>query len=56
MTPYDFYHMTGLGFEGAIISLNGVSSLQLGINMLGRKNSTETIHYIDLVSKYMSLP
>lgn len=56
MTPYEFYRMTGLGFEGAIISLDGVSSVQLGINMLGRKYSTKTICYFDLVSNYMSLP
>ena len=24
VTPYDFYHMTELSFEGAIISLDGV--------------------------------
>ena len=56
VTPYDFYRMTGLGFEGAIISFDGVSSIQLGIDMLGRKYSTETICYLDLVSNYMFLP
>ena len=55
MTPYDFYHMTGLSFEEAIISLDGVSGIQLGLNMLGRKYSTETIRYFDLVSDYMFL-
>ena len=37
VTPYDFYCMTGLRFEGAIINLDGVSGIQLGLNMLERK-------------------
>ena len=53
---YNFYRMISLISEGAIISLDGVLGVQLGINMLRRKYSTETIHYIDLVSDYMSLP
>ena len=56
MTPYDFYRMTGLSFKGAIISLEGVSGVQLGLDMLGRKYSTETIRYFYLVSDYMFLP
>ena len=27
VTPYDFYRMTSLSFEGAIISLDGVSGV-----------------------------
>lgn len=49
VTPYDFYRMTSLSFEGAIISLDGALSIQLGLDMLGRKYSTETIRYFDLV-------
>ena len=56
VTPYDFFRMIGLSFEGAIISLDGVSGIQLGLDMLGRKYSTETIRYFDLVSNYMLLP
>ena len=56
MTPYDFYRMTDLNFKGAIISLDGMSGVLLGIDMLGRKSSTKTIHYFDLVSDYMFLP
>ena len=55
VTPYDFYRMTGLSSEGAIISLDGVSGIQLGLDMLGRKYSTKTIRYFDLVSDYMLL-
>lgn len=49
VTPYDFYCMTSLSFKGAIISLDGVSGIQLGLDMLGRKYSIETIRYFDLV-------
>ena len=55
MIPYDFYHMTNLGFEGAIISLDGVLGVQLGIGMLEWKYSNETICCFDLVSDYMFL-
>jgi len=51
----DLYCMTKLSFEGAIISLDGMSGIQLGLNMLGRKYSTKTIRYLDLVSAYMFL-
>ena len=56
VTPYNFYHMTDLGFEGAIICLDGVSGVLLSIDMLGRKYSTKTIRCFDLVSDYMFLP
>ena len=56
VTPYDFYRMTGLSFEVAIINLDGVSGIKLGLDMLGRKYSTETIRYFDLVLDYMLLP
>ena len=56
VTPYNFYHMNDLSFEGAIINLDGMSSIQLGLDMLGRKYFTKTIHYFDLVSDYRLLP
>ena len=56
VTPYDFHRMTGFSFEGAIINLDGVSGIQLGLDMLGRKYPTETIRYFDLVSDFMLLP
>ena len=49
VTPYDFYRITDLSFEGAVINLSNVSSIQLGLNMLGRKYSIETICYFNLV-------
>jgi len=56
VTPYDFYRITSLSFKGAIINLDGVSGVQLGIDMLGRKYSIETICYFDMVTDYMFLP
>ena len=56
VTPYNFYCMTSLSFEGAIISIDGVSGVQLGNDMLGRKCSNETIRYFYLVLDYMFLP
>ena len=56
MTPYDFHRMIGFSFEGAIINLDVVSGVQLGLDMLGRKYPTETIRYFDLVSDFMLLP
>ena len=56
MTSYDFYHMAGLSFEKAIISLDDVSGIQLGLDMLGRKYSIETIRYFYLVLDYLLLP
>ena len=56
MTPYDFHRMIGLSFEGAIINLDVVSGVQLGLDMLGRKYPTETIRYFDLVLDFMLLP
>ena len=55
VTSYDFYYMIGLSFEGVIIGLDGVSSIQLGFDRLERKYSTKTIRYFDLVSDYMLL-
>ena len=39
VTPYDFYCMIGLSFKGAIINLDDVSCIQLGLNMLGGSTS-----------------
>ena len=56
VTPYDFYRMTGLSFKGTFTNLDGVSGIQLGLDIQGRKYSTKTIHYFELVSNYMFLP
>ena len=56
VTAYNFYHMIGLSIEGAIINFDGVLGIQLGLDMLGRKYSIESIYYFDLVSDYMLLP
>ena len=56
VTPYDFFLMTSLSFEGAIISLDGMSVILLGFGMLRRKYSIETIRYFNLVLDYTFLP
>ena len=56
VTSYDLYRVNNLSFEGAIISLDGVLGIQLGLDMLGRKYSIDTICYFDLLSDYMLLP
>jgi len=56
VTPYDFHRITSLSFEGPIVNLDSVLGVQLGLNMLGRKYSIETIRYFDLVLDYMLLP
>ena len=47
--------MIGLSFEGGIISLDVISGVQLGMDMLGMKYFIKTICYFDLVSDYMFL-
>ena len=37
VTPHDFHHMIGLRSNGAIIKLEGKSSMQLDIVLLGRR-------------------
>ena len=49
VTSYDFHHMTGLSFERAIINLDSVLGIQLGLDMLGKKYPIETIRYFYLV-------
>ena len=45
----DFHHMTGLSFERAIINLDSVLGIQLGLDMLGKEYPIETIRYFYLV-------
>ena len=56
ITPYDFHHMTGLRFDGVLISLEDESGIRLGIDLLGRRYATETIRYIDLEADFMHHP
>ncbi|KAK9996697.1 hypothetical protein SO802_021383 [Lithocarpus litseifolius] len=43
--------MTSLRFEGPIIDLEGESSIQLGIDLLGHRY-LKHIHYVDLETNY----
>ena len=51
-----FHRMIGLRFNGASISLEGKSSTQLGLELLGRRYATETIRYADLEADLTSRP
>ena len=48
MTPHDFHYMTGLRCDGALINLEGELGTQFGIDLLGRRYTTETICYFDI--------
>ena len=56
MTPHDFHRMTSLRCDGTIINLKGKSGVQLGIELLGWKYMTNTIHYFDIEIDYKPLP
>ena len=52
VTPHDFHYMIGFRCDGALINLEGESSTQLGIDLLGRRYNTDTIHYFDIKMEY----
>lgn len=56
MTPNDFHQMIGLQCDGPIINLEGESGIQLGIDLLGKRHTTETICYFDLEIDHKLLP
>ena len=56
ITPYDFYRMTGLQFDGALITLEGESGTWLSLDFLGRRYATETICYTNLEADFMCCP
>ena len=56
VTPHDFHQMTNLRCDGSIINLKGESGVQLVIDLLGRRNMTDVIHYYDIEMDYKPLP
>jgi len=48
VTPHDFHQITDLRADGSIINLEVKSSIQLGINLLGHRYSSEHICYFGL--------
>ena len=52
VTPHDFHQKTGLRSDGPIINLENESGIQLGIDLLGCRYSSEHIHYFDLENDY----
>ena len=56
VTTHDFHRMTDLWYDGALINLEDESGMQLGIKLLGRRYSTDTIRYFDIETDYQPLP
>ena len=56
VTPHDCHHMIGLRCDGAFINLEGESGTLLGIELLRKRYTTETIHYFDIEVDYEPLP
>ena len=52
VTPNDFHRKKGLNFDGPLIDLEGESGIQLGIDLLGHKYSSESIRYFNLEVDY----
>lgn len=52
VTPHDFHQMIDLRCDGPFIDLEGESSTQLSIDLLGRKYLSESICYFDLEANY----
>ena len=48
VTSNNFHHMTDLRCDRALINLERESSIQLGIELLRRRNTTETVYYFDI--------
>ena len=48
--------MTGLRCDGSLINLEGESSIQLGIDLLGWRHMTKTVCYFDLKMDHRPLP
>ena len=53
---HDFYHITGLQFDGVLISLKDELGVRLGANLLGRRYATDMIHYTNLEADFMHRP
>jgi len=56
VTSHDFHCMIDLRCDSALINLEGKLGTQLAIDLLGRRYSTDTIHYFDIEADYRPLP
>ena len=52
VTPNDFHRKIGLRFDGPLINLEGELGIHLGIDLLGRRYSSESIRYFNLEVDY----
>jgi len=55
VSPHDFHRMFGLRCDGTIINLRGASSVDIGIELLRRRYSMDTIRYYDTKMEYRPL-
>ena len=55
VTPHDFYWMTSLRSHQPIIDLEGESSIQEGIDLLGHAYPSERVRYFDVERDYKPL-
>ena len=55
MTPHDFHRMIGLRCDRALINLKGKSGTRLGIDLLGRRQTTNVIRYFNIEMDYKLL-
>ena len=56
ITPYDFHRVTGLQFDGVLISLEDESGIRLGADLLERRYDIKTICYTDPEANFMDRP
>ena len=52
VTPCDFHYMIGVRCDGALINLEGESSIQLGIDFLRRRYTNDMIRYFNIKMDY----
>ena len=56
VTSNNFHHMTDRRCDKALINLERESGIQLGIELLRRRNTTETVYYFDIKADYRPFP
>lgn len=56
MIPHDFHRMTNLQCDRPLIYLEGESSTQLSIDLLGRRYPSNNICYFNLEANYKPYP
>ena len=52
VTSHDFHYMTSLRYDSVTRNLKGELGIQLAIDLLRRRYSTDTIYYFDIEADY----